>query len=697
MESGEVAETDGAELVHTVAVFLEEVQYFLDDMKRDLWWLLQFTRQPSPKTFVRGDEELVPVEPAVQAMINCLRERAEQHVETHGNQVRARITLIPGVSSEERALLCSLRNLSFHCKGRIEVFLCMKEANNAAIWAAYHNFVAASEPHWVVKTDSPGNKVAFAQCVVVVPVFVNPAKQEIKLLNVWCPEKKKKHWAFPSGDIKRGVDRNVYDAARREFHEEVGIFLGRSWQDCFESELPSDWIDQERPTRGTFAYIALEKDGVRYPCRPHIFARVTEDFYEASRSYEDASGVIDLSKAISQANVDFVRWDHFHGEEVSRLAERVHLEGVAFIEHDEARWVNLEFQTGKLSADDGRVLRRESAELFKLRPERLWAFFADLLGVEPPERTSLLPADFNEDGPFAVRVSGIDKTAQDDDIADFFTEVQVNVTAVRQFDVPKHTARVDCADKESLERALGMSGRALLRRKVKVELWIEAGRTGEAVVAAPGARPLKEYDGPLPEDGPYVIRCRGLDRSVTKDDLGYFFWDRDCQVSDVHFPLKGERHAGIIELKDLESLRRAMSLNSAIFKGREVTIELSGKADIRRDEMSSGPKGGGVGGGFGDGGSRSGKGKGGGKGGGGGGGYGSNREPPSRADFGTERAKLNLKPRSVGNDGEGRGGGGYGHDQDEGVRTRADPFAGARPRDDRFKATRADSDDNWRR
>lgn len=28
--------------------------------------------------------------------------------------------------------------------------------------------------------------------------------QEIKVFNVWCPEKKKRHWAFLEGDILRG-------------------------------------------------------------------------------------------------------------------------------------------------------------------------------------------------------------------------------------------------------------------------------------------------------------------------------------------------------------------------------------------------------------------------------------------------------------------------------------------------------------
>jgi len=111
---------------------------------------------------------------------------------------------------------------------------------------------------------------------------------------------------------------------------------------------------------------------------------------------------------------------------------------------------------------------------------------------EAPEPASALPANFGgEDAAVAVRMSGIDKTATDTDIVEFFAEVQVKTTGVRQFDVPKHNARVDFGSKEDLERALAMNGRNLLRRKVKVELWHELGNEGPTD-AIGGARPLKD-------------------------------------------------------------------------------------------------------------------------------------------------------------------------------------------------------------
>ncbi|CAE7876276.1 CATSPER1, partial [Symbiodinium microadriaticum] len=87
-------------------------------------------------------------------------------------------------------------------------------------------------------------------------------------------------------------------------------------------------------------YVKLEQDGHRYPCRPHFFLQVTEDFYETTRCYEDASGVIKLP----QPEGDFVKWDDLAS------ARRVHLDGTFFMEHDEARWVIMEYETGKLMA-----------------------------------------------------------------------------------------------------------------------------------------------------------------------------------------------------------------------------------------------------------------------------------------------------------------------------------------------------------
>lgn len=362
--------------------------------------------------------------------------------------------------------------------------------------------------------------------------------------------------------------------------------------------------------------------------------------------------------------------------------------------------MSLDYETGKILADDVRQLRKENSDLIRSQPEKVWQWLADILGVEAVQRNSALPSDFPEDGPFAVRMSGIDKTATDEDIKAYFEEREVEVKCVEQFEVPRHTARIDFHDRSALEKAIQLSGHNLLRRKVKVELWSEGTTSG--ITSSPGAKPLKPYTGPLPDEPPFKVIIRGLDKSVTRSDIGYFFWDRDCQVADIDFPLKSERHAGIVEFENQESLRNAMGLNSAIFKGREVSIALPSKEDLRPSATARGGGGGsGSGGGRGRGASSTGR----------GGGYSStdrdrgvdagpsrefrlDRQPPSRAEFGSDRPRLELKPRSRPMPGEP----GYREEQTRpGNPSKPDPFGGAVPREDRFKSTRADADENWRR
>jgi len=647
---------------------LEEVAYFMEDMEHDLWWLLQMALQPAgPPAIVCGDEVLQPLSPDVEAVVMKLKERADIHADAHQNQVRAKIIIIPSVDKAERQVLAALRKLKFHCQGHIEVFPCMKEANNSAIWQGYMNAVSAMEPQWMMKSDGAGAKQVFARCAAIVPVYVDTKKKEIQLFNVWC---KKRHWTFPEGDILRGADRNIFDTCRRQWKNQVGQFFGRSWSDCFLSELPHDGSEVKSPS--ICSYIKLEQDGHRYPCRPHFFVQVTEDFYESTRCYEDASGVIKLPKPEG----NYVNWD-----DMASGARRVHLEGVFFAVHDEARWVSFDYETGKILADDARrELRKENADFLKLQPEKVWKWFADISGKDMVHRSSSLPDDFPEDGPFAVRMSGIDKTATDEDIETYFSEREVKVKSVEQFDVPRHTARIDFFDKAALEVALELTGHNLLRRKVRVELFTDA---PEGANAAVGAKPLKPYTGPIPDEGPFKVVCRGLDKAVTQSDLGYFFWDRDCECKDVVYPLKNEKHAGTVEFKDQESLRKAMGLNSAIFKGREIQISLPTKEDNR--PALNRPSGGGAGGG-----------KGGAKGSKGGvdagRSYRDERPPPSRAEFGSDRPRMDLKPRSKPMPGE------PGYREEESKPGRSNPFGAAGPaRDDRFKSTRADADDNWRR
>lgn len=652
----------------TVGLFLEEIAFFMEDMEKDLWWLLRMAHQPDGiGPYICGDEQVQQVDAAVEAAIQRLKERADKHAEDHVAQVRAKIVIIPAVDKVEREILNALRNLKFHCKGQIQVFPCIKEANNAAIWQAYFNCVSGMEPQWLMKSDGVGAKSVFARCAAIIPVYIDRNKKEIKIFSVWCPEKKKRHWAFLEGDILRGADRHIYDTCRRIFNSQVGHLFGKQWSGCFLSELP-EIAGTELKEPSICTYVKLEQDGHRYPCRPHFFLQVTEDFYETTRCYEDASGVIKLP----QPEGDFVKWDDLAS------ARRVHLDGTFFMEHDEARWVIMEYETGKLMADDTRQLRKENGDLLRSQPEKLWKWLAERTGLAMVQRSSGLPEDFPEDGPFSVRMSGIDKTATDEDIEKYFEERDVKVKSVEQFDVPRHTARIDFHDKASLEVAIQLSGHNLLRRKVKVELWTDNDMGTSTVM---GAKPLKPYVGPLPDEPPFKVIVKGLDKSVNQRDLGYFFWDRDCECKEVVYPLKNERHAGTVEFNDKESLRKALGLNSAVFKGREVTISMFNAKEDNRPApapRSSGPGGGGGGKSRGKGDDR-----------GAGRSFRDDRGPPSRAEFGSERPRLELKPRSKPMPGDAN----YREDSPP----RGAAFGSARPVNDRYKTTRADADDNWRR
>ncbi|CAJ1405370.1 unnamed protein product [Effrenium voratum] len=86
----------------TVGLFLEEIAYFMEDMEKDLWWLLRMAHQSGgAPELLTGDEQIEPVDAAVEAAIQRLKERADKHAEDHVAQVRAKIAIIPSVDKAE--------------------------------------------------------------------------------------------------------------------------------------------------------------------------------------------------------------------------------------------------------------------------------------------------------------------------------------------------------------------------------------------------------------------------------------------------------------------------------------------------------------------------------------------------------------------------------------------------------------------
>jgi len=134
----------------------------------------------------------------------------------------------------------------------------------------------------------------------------------------------------------------------------------------------------------------------------------------------------------------------------------------------------------------------------------------------------------------------------------------------------------------SLRAALRRDNDTLKRRKVKVELWV--GYMGSAEEELPKPK-LMPYDGPLNEEGPFKARITNLDRHVSENDLGYFFWDRACEPTNLKFGKPLPKHTAEVDFADQKSLRTALGLNGAIFKGREILVELWDTTEKRKPEV----------------------------------------------------------------------------------------------------------------
>jgi len=636
-----------------MGVVLEEIAYFMDDMGKDLWWLLRAAH--TIKGLIRGDEDLPPTPSDIEEVIQRMAERAEAHLETHQTQTRSKIVLIPMITEDEKVILAPLEDLSFHCKGRIILLdVANSETNHRGLWGSFHGMMGKRLPQFMLRVNPPeGGEGAeyFAQCVGVVPIHVSETKDgegKIQLFGVYCSEKKKRHWAFVGGDTKPGhADKSVLDAARRSWTENVGIFFGKTWEESFKGD--------------PVTYVNYEKEGVKYPIRPYVFMEVTDEFFEVTKR-------LGGFKLPTIQNV--IRFDDTD-EEIKRS---LHTEGYPYQAFDEAGWLDLCFDSGKITAADERNIRKENADVLRTMPDLLWrGMFGPLLGKTEADLLDLLGRDLPREPPYAVHVSGIDKTAGDDDLKDFFENAgpHCEVVRVEQMEQPKHTAYVELADVTSLRAALRRDNDALKRRKVKVELWL--GFMQGPTDMEPAKPKLVAYEGPLPDQPPFKVKIANLDRSVVDDDIGYFFWDRACVPKSVKMGKPLPKHTAEVEFEEQDSLRTALGLNGAIFKGRDIQVELWEEKKTRQPERPQGNRGWREderGGGFSSpkGSSRDRMGK-------GGGGF----------DTGGERKKLNLKPRTV-------------VDQDwrdKGID--AAPKTSIGRASAGAKATRADADDNWRR
>ncbi|CAD7932841.1 unnamed protein product [Amoebophrya sp. A120] len=617
-----------------IAVSLEEIAFFMEDMERTVWWLIKagkvkqqelknleeskkkattpsdlssLAAQLQAKTFstqadspdsilLKGSEELPKDEELAKtcdwwSVMESIEKNVLTHIETHEHQLRSKMFIVVQPTREQKELLDVLTLLRFNCGGRIIIFdIPNHEMNHKALWHCLHENLINQVPCFGVQADLVEGGLTqekyFMQCLSIVPYIKIPAGQQgnshdkIKLYSVFFPDKKRKHWSFVSGEVKAGGQHtNIAMAAHEIWSETVGVFYQWTWNRCFTKTKP-------------FLYANHERDGTKYPIRPYLFVEATPEFYEYTCH--------ELKEAIpnpleSTVTVNYVRYDE--PKEDTRM---IHTQGHYFKNHDDGAWLDLDWDSGRLSSrkmGEKSHIRRDVELLFKQQPRKLWSsLFGPLLEKSEAECNAVLGKDLPTDPPFVVQMQGIDKAATDEDILEFYQDgaPHCQILSVTQMQEPRHSARVEFVDQPSLRVALRKHNEYLKRRKVKIELWhdgmgsglpvakqssVTGGSSGgkDAVVPMKG-RSQVEYSGPLPKSPPYKCVCRNLDRTVTDNDLGYFFWDRECEPKVISMEACG-KHTGIVEFGTVELLKSALKWNGVVFKGREISVSLYDPSD----------------------------------------------------------------------------------------------------------------------
>ncbi|CAD7953843.1 unnamed protein product [Amoebophrya sp. A25] len=631
-----------------IVVSLEEVSFFLEDMDRTVWWLLKIAKvklaekmlhsstmggemmgvEPTTtlcsRTFgtdpegllVRGDEQLPPDHIIRQepwyATMESIEKNVLAHIETHEHQLRT--------TQEQRELLDVLKLLRFNSGGRISIFdIPSVEMNHKTLWSFLHADFLQILPQFATFADlvegGSTREKYFMQSISIVPYVCHTSSKEgdrIKLYSVWHPDKKRRHWSFVTGDIQRSHG-TVEMAAKILWHEAVGVFYQWTWEKTFKkgASCPSRSTTASSESRGKdhhhgpstgvtekdfFLYVHHEKEGSKYQVRPYLFLNASEDFYDRTTIVSEAI------PDIGSQGLNCVRYDDLFDKR-----KMVHTQGHYYKSFDDSCWLDLDWETGRLSSrkqgERGNI-NRNLEILFKQQPKKLWSdLFGQLLGKSEADCANVLGKDLPTQPPFSAHMIGIDKAASTEDIIEFFKDgaPHCQVLEVIQMAEPRHSARVNFVDQPSLRAGLRKHNEYLKRRKVKLELWEDGtycvpakggaaattteteGGDGDAPKPANKRDGPSEYTGPLPEEGPFKCICRNLDRNVTDNDLGYFFWDRDCEPKYLAMEVAG-KHSGVVEFDSREHLKSALRWNGVLFKGREISILLWTPEDEKAHE-----------------------------------------------------------------------------------------------------------------
>mmetsp|Transcript_64374 Transcript_64374/g.172331 ORF Transcript_64374/g.172331 Transcript_64374/m.172331 type:complete len:706 (+) Transcript_64374:103-2220(+) len=471
-----------------VGVSWEGLGYFCDDMKRDIWFLLRYASTLEEATIVTG------LEPencgsAVWPLVEEMRDRAMSMRSTD-------IVVIPHPSPEERELLDKLQLLRFYCNARIIVFPCSDTDEHKTVWECLVKYVSSLWPQWALPVDDPRGGVSDRRVVPreVFIVGVQIESEESVLLHaVWCTEKRKHAWQFVGGEVRFGHDETVYDAARRVWAEKVGcVYGGLGWDDVFE--VPAE--------KGILVHISDEdSSSLRHPSRPFLFVKVKQEFVAA--------------RTVGRRHIRMTMPEHgqFVKHNNTEAVRQVHSEGWTFIEHEEGSWLELDVTNGRMSSVDDRPIRKEHTELMRAKPDTLWQWLEGfgvkvVMGAAIPEGKQMLV------------VRNIDKAVSDEVLTEFFAERGVVVTSVFQLAVPKHCAKVEVEDPESMKKALRCNGMKCGRRNITVEILdsesvplerVRGSDVQPAVAAEPVYSGLPPNVAAIAAEGPWFITVAGFD------------------------------------------------------------------------------------------------------------------------------------------------------------------------------------------
>ncbi|CAE7390274.1 unnamed protein product [Symbiodinium natans] len=302
-----------------LAIYLEEIKYFLDDMYGGHWQSVRLLL----KRAADASEDLVLEMPQSQTSQD-IGEAIESMKVIISRGKCPRFVIIEAPSQLQRDLIYSVERLRFMCKGTATVFPYPSLTDNfkqklrseklsasdmLEVLSPYYDFVAEREPQWVCAEK-------FARCAIIVMVFSKG--QDDFVWHVWDAENEGGQWAFPGGDVNRVFDVDLCGTAEREWNEEV---LG------FDFNVARD--NSIEPIVLPF----LASKSARYPVQPYIYVKATPEFFEATQSSQVERFRFSLppNAVLKSRNMQVEDFRRFHTDP-----------SVAFVEHEWGAWAKIE-------------------------------------------------------------------------------------------------------------------------------------------------------------------------------------------------------------------------------------------------------------------------------------------------------------------------------------------------------------------